>query len=366
MSQKGSKKQQNQSVDSLESLLASKDQSEQLQKKIDMLSNELSETRSKLETTTTQLNDLTTEHEELKTSSEKECELKESLTAQFNDLNEELKDLKKNVSAKDEAMATKDNQLMDKDEIIKSKDEELQNLSAQFAELQAQVNDSQSTQSDKVAELQEQLMTLQKEKEMAKLAEANAKAKLQELTTNYDKLKVKMRDTGDSVLGATMQAEKLQAEINEKDAEIVALNEKLGSNSGSGAMLEKDKLAEIMMATLQRTQRSIRICLPSLSLVESLGLLPVIQGFPRTTVVNIAADIKATDEHIVMDLKKRGVTFTQYDHKDRWIMNRDGEDMVVALEMTDGEVIGFYSNEPRVITMLNTVIMEPWVKGMKI
>ena len=375
MSQKGNKKgpAPGPSVDSLESLLASKDQSEALQKKINELTSELNELRAKHEESTQQLNDITAEHEALKASSEKECELKESLSTQLADLSEELKDLKKSVGMKDEAMATKDKQLMDKDEIIKSKDDDLQSSSAQvadlqsqLAELQAQVNDTQSTQSDKVSELQEQLMTLQKENEMAKLADANSKAKLQDVTANYEKLKLKMRDTGDTVLGATMEVEKLKAEIDQKDAELAALNEKMGAGATSGATLEKERLTEILTEILQRTQRSIRICLPSLSMVESLGLLPIIQGFPRTTVVNLAADIKATDEHIVMDLKKRGVAFTQYDHKDRWIVNRDGEDTIVALEMPDGNIVGFYSNEPRVVTMLNTVIMEPWLKGMKI
>lgn len=359
MSQKGKK--QTSSADSLELLLASKDHSEALQKKIDELTNELNETRSKLDESTTQLNNLTAEHETLKDEAEKD-------TAQLADLTEELKDLKKSVSMKDDAMATKDNQLMDKDEIIKNKDEDMQSLSAQNADLQSQVNDSQSTQSDKISELQEQLMSLQKENEMAKLSEANTKAKLQEVTGSYEKLKVKMRDTGDSVLGATMEADKLKAEIEQKDAEIAALNEKVGSTAGgnSGAILDREKLGEIFTEIIQKTQRSIRICLPSLSLVESLGLLPIIQGFPRTTVVNIAGDIKATDEHIVMDLKKRGVVFTQYDHKDRWVMNRDGEDMILAVEETDGGVIAFYSNEPRVVTLLNIVLMEPWAKGMKI
>jgi myosin heavy subunit len=382
MSQKGSKKgpSPGPSVDSLESLLASKDQSEALQKKIDELTNETKELRSKHDETIAQMHaldaqliDLNAEHEALKASSEKDCELKESLTAQLNGLNEELKDLKKSVSMKDEAMATKDNQLMDKDEIIKNKDEELQSLNnqisdwqSQLADMQAQVSGAQSSQSDKVNELQAQIMALQKENEMAKLAEANSKTKLQELTGNYEKLKIKMRDTGDSVLGATMEAEKLKNAIEQKDAEIAALNEKLGAGGGSGAFMDKEKLAQVLFDAVQKTQRSIRICVPSISLIETLGLLPVIQSFPRQAVVNIAGDIKATDEHIIMDLKKHGVVFTQYDRKDRWVLNRDGEDFLIAVEQPDGTVIGFYSSEPRVITMFNSVIMEPWVKGMKI
>jgi hypothetical protein len=117
---------------------------------------------------------------------------------------------------------------------------------------------------------------------------------------------------------------------------------------------------------LQKTQRSIRFCVPTISLVESLGLLPVIKGFSRMTVVNVSGDIKATDEHIVMDLKQKGVIFTQYDQKDRWVLNRDGEEAIIALEKSDGTIIGFYSNEPRIVSILNSAIMEPWVRGIKI
>ncbi|MEX2757286.1 MAG: hypothetical protein Q6365_018055, partial [Candidatus Sigynarchaeota archaeon] len=103
-----------------------------------------------------------------------------------------------------------------------------------------------------------------------------------------------------------------------------------------------------------------------ISSIESLGLLPIIKGFPRTTVVNISGDIKATDEHIVMDLKQKGVIFTQYDQRDRWLINRDSEEVIIALEKADGTIIGFYSNEQKIVSILNSTIMEPWIKGIKI
>ncbi|MHA1680930.1 MAG: hypothetical protein ACTSUE_07970, partial [Promethearchaeota archaeon] len=78
------------------------------------------------------------------------------------------------------------------------------------------------------------------------------------------------------------------------------------------------------------------------------------------------SDIQSTDEHILMNLKPKGINFTQFSPRDRWVLNRDGDELIIALEKVDGSIIGLYSNESKLISMFNSAIMEPWVKGMKI
>ncbi len=376
MSDKGKKS--SSQVDSLEQLLKSKDQSEKLQTKLDeavkelgLKKQELEKNLNKQENVTKQLNDLTVEYNKLKVTIDKDKELKDSLSSQVADLKkkaegaeEEAKTYKKSVLAKDELLVMKDKQLADKDCIISGKDGEVKKLNDQIVELTKKME----ANTLKIPSLQDQLLAMQKENEALKLKEEKLNAQIRDINDKYDKLKVKFRDTGDSVLGATMEVEKLKAELKQKDDQIAGLSGRLGSilTGGSGVLTDKSKLGEIFKTLLQKTQRSIRFCVPTISLVESLGLLPVIKAFPRLTVINISGDIKATDEHIVMDLKQKGVIFTQYDAKDRWVLNRDGEDIVIALEKSDGTVIGFYSNEQRIVSILNSAIMEPWVRGIKI
>lgn len=358
-------------VDSLEQLLKSKDQSEKLQTKLDDAVKELGQKKQELEKNlgkqedaTKQLNDLTVEYNKLKITIDKDKELKDTLSSQLVDLkkkteeiSEEAKVFKKSVFAKDEILVMKDKQLADKDEEIKK-------LSTQLAEL----NGRMEANAAKIPAFQDQILAIQKENEAVKLKEEKMNTQIHEANDKYEKLKVKFRDSGDSVLGATMEVEKLKAEIKQKDDQIAGLSGRLGSilTGGSGVLTDKGKLGEIFKTMLQRTQRSIRFCVPTITLVESLGLLPIIKGFPKMAVINISGDIKATDEHIVMDLKQRGVVFTQYDQKDRWVLNRDGEEILIALEKGDGTVIGFYSNEQRIVSILNSAIMEPWVRGIKI
>ncbi len=358
-------------ADSLEQLLKSKDQSEKLQSKLDEVvkelgnkNNELEKSLAKQSEVTKQLNDITVEYSRLKVAVDKDKELKDSLSSQLADLkkkaeevDEELKALKKSVAIKDESLVMKDKQLADKDGIISSKDDEIKKLGAHIGDGTA-----------KIPVLQDQILTLQKENEDLKIKEQKINAQLHETNDRYEKLRVKYRDTGDSVLGATMEVEKLKADIKQKDEQIASLSGKLGSilTGGSGVITDKEKLAEIFKSIIQKTQRSIRFCVPTISNVESLGLLPIIKGFPRTAVINISGDIKATDEHIVMDLKAKGVIFTQYDQKDRWLLNRDSEEVIIALEKSDGTVIGFFSNEQRIVSILNSTIMEPWIRGIKI
>ncbi|MBN2150199.1 MAG: hypothetical protein JW839_02015 [Candidatus Lokiarchaeota archaeon] len=358
-------------ADSLEQILKSRDDSEKLQSKLDDAVKELGEKKALLEQSlkkqedaTKQLNDLTAEYGKLKIILDKDKELKDSLSTQLNEIKnktqeveEEARAFKKAALAKDEILITKDRQLADKDSVISSKDEEIKRLSAQIGEGSA-----------KIPALQDQILALQKQNEDLKLKEEKLNAQLHDTNDKLEKLRVKFRDSGDSVLGATMEVEKLKAELKQKDEQIASLSGRLGSilTGGSGVITDKDKLAELFQTMIPKTQRSIRFCVPTISSIETLGLLPIIKGFPRTAVVNISGDIKATDEHIVMDLKQKGVIFTQYDPKDRWVLNRDGEEVIIALEKSDGTVIGFFSNEQRIVSILNTTIMEPWIKGIKI
>jgi len=355
-------------VDALESLL---DTSDKMQGKLDDLAKEvkqkgeeLTRIQAKLDESSKQLNDMTVECGKLKIIVEKDKELKDALSSQLADLKKKLADLddeaktlKKSVLLKDEAISTKDKQIIDKDHIISTKDDDNKKLNVQITDL-----------TSKVAAFQDQILALQKENEQVKLKEEKMKAQMLEVTEKYDKAKSKIRDSGDSALGATMELEKFKTQLQQKETQVTELSGRLGSilTGGSGVLTDKEKLIEVFKAMVHKTQRSIRFCVPSITLLESLGLLAVIKAFPRTAVVQCAGDIKATDEHIIMDLKQKGVIFTQYDLKDRWVINRDGEDVIIALEKADGHIIGFYSNEPRFVSVLNSVVMEPWVKGIKI
>jgi myosin heavy subunit len=376
MSDKGKKN--TPQADSLEQLLKSKDQSEKLQTKLDeavkelgVRKQELEKNLSKQEDATKQLNDLTVEYNKLKVILDKDKELKDTLSSQFADLKkkteevaEEAKVFKKSVFAKDEILVMKDKQLVDKDGIISGKDGEIKKLNAQVTEL----NGRMEANVVKIPSLQDQIIVLQKENEAVKIKDEKMNAQIHEANDKYEKLKLKFRDSGDSVLGATMEVEKLKADLKQKDEQLANLSGRLGSilTGGSGVLTDKGKLGEIFKTMLQKTQRSIRFCIPTLSLVESLGLLPIIKAFSKMTVVNISGDIKATDEHIVMDLKQKGVIFTQYDQRDRWVLSRDGEESIIALEKSDGTVIGFFSNEQRIVSILNSAIMEPWIRGIRI
>jgi chromosome segregation ATPase len=365
-------------TDTLEKLLESKDQTDKLQAKLDETMKELDQKRrdlekiiNKQEDASKQLGELNVEYNRLKVVMEKDKEFKESLSSQLADLKkkqEEIADdarnFKKSAFMKDDIIATKDKQMMEKDQVIALKDGEIKKLYSQLAEVTAKIE----TSAAKIPLLQDQILALQKENEAVKLKEEKMNTQIHEATDKYEKLKVKFRDSGDSVLGATMEVEKLKADIKQKDDVITDLTGRLGSilTGGSGVLTDKEKLMEIFKTIVQKTQRSIRFCVPTISKIEAMGLLPVIKGFSRMTVVHVAGDIKATDEHIVMDLKQKGVIFTQYDQKDRWVLNRDGEDAIIALEKPEGKIIGFYSNEPRIVSILNSAIMEPWVKGIKI
>lgn len=337
---------------------------EKAQSDIDEKKAELAKLQEENKKIAEELKDKMVELGTVKVSLDKDKEMKDTLMTQLDELKakyqkfeDEAEKLKDSVSNKEQTISEKDQQLAEKDKVIRQKDEKLEEL-----------NEKVLAQVSKITELQDQVIDLQKRNEELKLKEKDLQKEIETTNSEYDALKVRLRNSGDSVLGTTMELEKMNNEIKEKDERINELESKLGSilTGASGFLTSRDKLIDKFKEMVGRTHRSIRMCIPSLGNLEEISLLSTIQDFPSTIVVNIAADVPPTDEHILMNLKPKGVNFTQFDQKDRWVLNRDGEELIIALEKDDGSIIGLYSNEQKLLSMFNSAIMEPWVKGMKI
>ncbi|MFX0101749.1 MAG: hypothetical protein ACFFCS_19450 [Candidatus Hodarchaeota archaeon] len=296
-----------------------------------------------------QLDGKVSELQSISMNMEKDKEIIDSLNAQINELKAKYNSLEAEANNLKQQVIAKDQQVIEKDTKIAS-------LDAQLEEIKVKIQESQ----DKIIELQ-------KINEDLKLKEKDLNSEIEKLNENYNSLKVRLRDSGDSVLGTTMELEKLKSDSDEKDQKIKELEEKLGSllTGDSGVITNKDELINAFKKLMPKLHRSIRLCVPNLNQLEDGGLLPILQEYPSTSVINIAANVNPTDEHIVLNLKEKGATFTQFDKQDRWLLNRDGEEFIIAVEKDD-KVVGFFSNEPHLVSMFNSVIMDPFVKGIKI
>jgi chromosome segregation ATPase len=336
--------------DSLENLLKNKDLAEKniemytkVQQELDEKTSELQDVRTKLDAVSAQLDEKNTECATLTTTCDKDKEMIAVLTQQ-------VEDLRASNGSMDRQIAEKDAQIKEALESITS--------------INTRIEDSLA----KVPGLQDDIIRLQDENERLKVREKELQFQVQEANEKYEMVKTKFRESGDSVLGTTMELERAKSVTQEKEQEISDLQEKLGSmlSGTSGVITDREKMVEIFQLMLSRVTRSIRICIPEAHMIEDDGLLSMLQKYPNTVLVNLASDFKPTDEHIVLDLKSRNMQVTHYDQKNRWVLNRDGTDAVVAIQKSDDTVLGFYSDEPMVVSMFNSVIMEPFIKGMKI
>jgi chromosome segregation ATPase len=186
-----------QEVDTLQTILETKDHTEQLQKKIVELTKDLNEMRSKFDETSAILKDLIVEHDTLKSSSEKDKEMIESLNAQTAELTGEIKELKNAVENKDDALATKDKELADKDDIIKSNDDIIKNKDDELHDKITQISQLESS----VGEIEGQANAL-----------AERLARKDELIEAADGEKASLQSTIDD----------LRKEIKEKDIRLQA------------------------------------------------------------------------------------------------------------------------------------------------
>ncbi|HME54780.1 MAG TPA: hypothetical protein VKM55_21425 [Candidatus Lokiarchaeia archaeon] len=166
-------------VDTLQTILETKEQHGQLQIKVNELTENLNALRSKFDETSDMLKSLIVEHETLKSSSEKDKETIDSLNSQIAELSGKIEDLEKSVEAKDEALTTKDKELLDKDKELQDKcsqitghDAEKDRLASQLDELTEQVakkDEIIGTAEGELTTLHDEIATLQtalKEKEI--------------------------------------------------------------------------------------------------------------------------------------------------------------------------------------------------------
>ncbi|MHA1697964.1 MAG: hypothetical protein ACTSWN_03900 [Promethearchaeota archaeon] len=307
----------------------------------------------------------------LKDSIERDKAHIDELRKQIDDLKAEQAEFKSNIERLNKAIEEKENlvqlkdrKLDEKDQIIKNKDQIISEKEKEIEQVKEKLEQNQS----KIQELQSQVINLQNNNEDLKLKKKDLEEQIKEINDKYDSIKKRLRDSGDSVLGQTMELEKMKEQISEKDARIKELENKLGSilSGKTGVFTTKDKIKELFQEKMQEINRSIRLCLPHLNYLEDFGLLPIIQDYSSAIVINIASNIKPTDEHIVLDLKSRGINLTQYNEADRWLLNKDGEEFIIAIEKDGDNIIGFYTNETKLVSIFNSVIMEPWIKGIKL
>ncbi|HMF33388.1 MAG TPA: hypothetical protein VKK79_18325 [Candidatus Lokiarchaeia archaeon] len=272
----------------------------------------------------------------------------------FAEKDEEFKELLKGFADKDAAV-------IEKDQIIVQKDEELGELKGQ---LNTYFESREKFVSDKEAFLAE--------KEELIKAKMAAEKKAADLDKELGDIRRKMRESGDGLLGSSMEIEQLKDKLKEKEEYVAQIEAKVQglTTGGTGIIGDFADLTRLMKEKIVEARRNVRILVPELADFERIGLFALLDDMPQQAVINLAAAIDPdTDSELIEKLHERKVQLTNYPERNQYALNVDGAECVIAIVSTytpDQVLGGIFTNVDALITLFKDAIMIAWAKGVKI
>ena len=180
-------------------------------------------------------------------------------------------------------------------------------------------------------------------------------------------LRQKVRDSGEGLLGSTMQIERLRKEINTKAAQI----EDMRSDGGvvhdeSGVLNDMPSLVEYIQNGITNVTRSLRLVCPNIDFLVESGIVDMLKKHPKKLILNLAVPVDAKlNQGIIDDLKQADARITNTSEKNIFAMNIDNAK--IALGMVSGvKARVLFTDIPELVSIMTESIMTPFVKGIRI
>ncbi|TFG20065.1 MAG: hypothetical protein EU530_04380 [Promethearchaeota archaeon] len=264
---------------------------------------------------------------------------------------------------------------------ISSTTENYNDAREKIAELDAQI----SKLEEKNRELNEKIFALTQEKdgllkEKLEFMESvmNEKMELRSSVTKMEhqlqiqkekikELRQKVRDSGEGLLGSTMQIERLKKEIDTKAAQIEDMRSDGGVISDeSGILNDMASLVEFTQNGIKNVSRSLRLVCPNVEFLVDNGIVDAIKQNSKSLIFNLAVPIGTKlNQGLIDDLKQSGVRITNTPEKNIFAMNLDNAK--IALGMVSGiKARVLFTDIPELVSLLTEALMTPFVKGAKV
>jgi len=251
------------------------------------------------------------------------------------------------IKLKDEQVKTLENSLRLKDEVIKTletslniKDEKAKTLEKQIALKAEEIEKLNSTALDPLLlkEKVEKIKELEKELEILNGELAKADEDLGSLEIELDKLK------------------------NKEEASVTSnILETTNTN------ISKSEIIKKMRDILQKALHKVMIVTPNILDLQDLHLYEV-----RSSVsISIACLVnQGIDEHSeLLDelLSLDNISLRNYEREDRYILTRDGEEILFAvIGNSETNHLVVHTQDRKHIRLLNSIVMEGWLASRKV
>ena len=277
-------------------------------------------------------------------------------------------DKDKIIHERDEMILQKEREIAKKDTIIGEKDKIIAERDAELKTLKEKSELSYSSQ-EKLLKDKDAFFI---EKENLMKAKITAETKVQALEKEIQDLRRKMRESGDGLLGSSMEIENLKEKLKQKEQEIQKMNERLLSltTGNTGIIMEMPDLIRIMQDKFLKGKRNVRIVVPNISDFERHGFIPLLDKLPPQAAVYVAAAIDpTTQEGLINTLRDKKVQLQNFQDGNMYGLNVDGALCLLSIVAEDDPnkiLAGFYTDIEAAVPIFKDAIQKAWVKGTKI
>lgn len=209
------------------------------------------------------------------------------------------------------------------------------------------------------------------EKETLLKAKITAETKAQNLEKEIQDLRRKMRETGDGLLGSSMEIETLKEKLKKSEQEIQKINERVLSltTGNTGIIMEMADLVKIMKEKFLQGKRNVRVVMPNIKDFDRHGFIPLLEKLSPQAMVYIAAAMDpAANEELINSLRDKKVQLVNFQEGNMYGLNVDGALCLLTLvgnDAPDKILAGFYTDIEAAVPIFKDAIQKAWVKGTK-
>ncbi|MFX0073260.1 MAG: hypothetical protein ACFFAO_19445 [Candidatus Hermodarchaeota archaeon] len=251
-----------------------------------------------------------------------------------------IESLKDQIQTIKDSLELKDEQIKIFESNIKSKDDKIRTLESTLKLKEEEIKNLDATSVDEslIVEKDKEIEDLRKEIELLNDELAKADEDLEKLTIENEKLrKNSLSTSGTKIIDFT------------------------------SVKISREEIIKEMKSILEKAVHSVIIAIPKIEDLNELYLYEVRSSVAMkiSCEINpgIEEHIELLDEYESLD----NISLRNFDGADRYILNRDGEELLMAIKgMDEDNHLVFKTRDSAHIKLLNPTIMESWLRSRKI
>lgn len=307
---------------------------------------------------------------------EKEFEIKGDIEAQEKAILSMEKEIEDKIKEKEDIIEGLQKKIVEIQETmqqemqqkVQESEESIQNLNTQLSDIQEKLKnfeaqDSRQTKVIKKMKKEGEQKTQEiedKEKQLEKAIAAD-----EQLVAKVDELKAELEQKLESINEKNNQIEELKKEQKNLQDEFENLKTEYQDlkQQKTGLIQGRENIINIMNNLLDNAKMRVLIVAPTIEDINQIEL----QRMDKKINIRVATfiDLKNEKHKEVLDTFEGfpNISFRNFEKQDRWGLEHDREEIILAAHSSSALPMGMLSNDPKHIEFFLALLSEAWISG---